>query len=251
VHVGPLDSAITVGQVWEIARQAKGTDCKAVTILSADFDTLSGSEKDEIKARTGVSVTIRIIPASAIDEVRRRLEIQRGVSDEPVESMAIPAFYAPLAITLRTKVSRRMVTLTLDRCEVDIESFITSQQPALKPIKANMSAAAKKKAKSIIDKWETRRKELEGWLQKANTWQKFIDFWAVDWEYGSLVGSDDKPIFETDWQSFRVRQPKQETNPIAFCAEYQFAEAGQYRIAARVTDVFGNDGLATVAVTVK
>jgi hypothetical protein len=251
VHVGPLDSAITVAQVWSIARQAKGTDCKSVTILSADFDTLSGLEKDEIRTQTGVTVTIRIIPASAIDEVKRRLEIQRGASDESVESMSIPAFYAPLAITLRTKVVKRIVTLTLDRCEVDIDSFITSQQPALKPIKASMSAAAKKKAKSTIDKWETRRKELEAWLQKANTWQKFIDFWAVDWEYGSLVGADDKPIFETDWQSFRVSQSKQESDPIAFSAEYAFAEAGHYRIAARVTDVFGNDGLATVPVTVK
>jgi hypothetical protein len=34
--------------------------------------------------------------------------------------------------------------------------------------------------------------------------------------------------------------------PLTFAAEFRYAEAGQYRIAARVTDVFGNDGLATV-----
>jgi DNA modification methylase len=55
VHVGPLDGPVSVAQVWSIAREALKTERKAVTILSADFDTLSGSEKDEIKASTGVS----------------------------------------------------------------------------------------------------------------------------------------------------------------------------------------------------
>src|SRR5690606_32032518 len=65
VHVGPLDAAVTSGQVWSIAREAKRTDRKTVTILSADFNSLSGSDKDEIKQHTGVTVIIRIIPASA------------------------------------------------------------------------------------------------------------------------------------------------------------------------------------------
>src|SRR5690606_19723582 len=61
VHVGPLDGPVSLGQVWNIAREAQATGTKAVTILSADFDTLSGGEKDEIKAKTGVAVTVRVI----------------------------------------------------------------------------------------------------------------------------------------------------------------------------------------------
>src|SRR5437660_1786698 len=44
IHVGPLDASVSSGQVWQIAREAQGTSMKAVTILSADFDTLSASE---------------------------------------------------------------------------------------------------------------------------------------------------------------------------------------------------------------
>ncbi len=251
VHVGPLDGPVSVAQVWSIARETQKTERKAVTILSADFDTLSGSEKDEIKSSTGVTVTIRIIPASAIDEVRRRLEIQRANPDTPIESMAIPAFYAPLSIILSHRVSGRMARLTLDRCEIDIESFIASQRPVLKPITAGMTAAAKKKVKGEIDKWETRQKELEKWLAKATSWQKFIDFWAVDWDYGRRVGPDEKPIFETDWQSFRVRKSKGEVEPLILTAEYKYEQPGHYRVAARVTDVFGNDGIATATMEVK
>jgi len=251
VHVGPLDGPVSVAQVWSIAREAQRTERKAVTVLSADFDTLSGSERDEIKASTGVTMTVRIIPASAIDEVRRRLDIQRSNPDTPIESMAIPAFYAPLSIILSKNVSGRMAKVTLDRCEIDIESFISSQRPILKAIAPSMSAAARKKAKGDIDKWETRQKELEKWLAKATSWQKFVDFWAIDWDYGRRVGPDEKPVFETDWQSFRTRRSKGEVDALVLTAEYKYEQPGHYRVAARVTDVFGNDGIATVTMEVR
>ena len=251
VHVGPLDAPVSSAQVWSIAREAQRTDSKSVTVLSADFDTLSASDKDAVKAATGVIVTVRVIPASAIDEVRRRLEIQRANPDAPIESMAIPAFYAPLSIILNPQVSGRLAKVTLQRCEIDIESFLASQRPVLKPITAKMTAPAKKKAQAESDKWDARQKLLEAWLAKATSWQSFVDFWAVDWDYGSRLGLDNKPIFETDWQSFRVRRSKKDVEPLVFTAEYKYQEPGRYRVAARVTDVFGNDGIATAAVEVK
>lgn len=250
VHVGPLDGPVSSAQVWSIAREAQRTDRKAVTVLSADFDTLSASEKDEIKKATGVKVDIRIIPASAIDEVKRRLEILHQNPDVPIESMAIPAFYAPLSIVLSGNVSGRMAKVTLDRCEIDIESFLASQRPLLKPLTNAMTPAAKKKVKAEHEKWDARQKVLEKWLAKATTWQKFIDFWAIDWDYGRKLGPDDKPIFETDWQSFRTRRGK-EIEPLVFTAEYKYEQPGHYRVAARVTDVFGNDGIATVTLEVR
>ena len=198
-----------------------------------------------------MTVTIRIIPASAIDEVRRRLEIQRANPDVPVESMAIPAFYAPLSIVLGHEVRGRMVDVTLDCCEIDIESFLASQRPMLKPLTSATTATAQKKLKAEHDKWEARRIELEKWLAKATTWQKFIDFWAVDWDHGHRVGEDGKAIFETDWQSFRIRKSKSDVEPLVLTAEQKYAQPGHYRVAARVTDVFGNDGIATVVVEVK
>lgn len=252
VHVGPLDGPVSETQVWSIAREAHRTNTRAATILSADFDTLSSSEKDSIKQATGVSVTIRVIPSAALDEVRRRIEIQdRGV-DSPVESMAVPAFYAPLSIVLDPDAKGRTVRLHLSRCEVDIESFLASQRPAdVKPVTDTMTPTQKRKAEDAKKKWEARQHELQKWLAKADSWQKFVDFWAVDWDYGSRLDPNGKPIFETDWQSFRLRKAKGESEPLLFVAEFQYSEPGQYWIAARVTDVFGNDGIATVKVTVK
>lgn len=251
IHVGPLDGPVSSNQVWNIAREAQRTDRKAVTVLSADFDTLSGSDKDAIKEATGVTVTIRAIPASAIEEVKRRIELLRAKPDAPIESMAIPAFYAPLSIVLSHKVTGRNVRITLERCEIDIDSFIASQRPILKPVTDAMSPAARKKAKAEIDKWTAREKDLQKWLAKATTWQKFVDFWAVDSDYGHRVGEGGKPIFENEWQSFRTRKSKGEIEPLVFTADLTYRERGRYRVAARVTDVFGNDGIAAIDVEVK
>lgn len=73
----------------------------------------------------------------------------------------------------------------------------------------------------------------------------------MDWDYRSRVDAEDRPIFETDWQSFRVRKGKGETEPLVLTAEYKYEQPGHYQIAARVTDVFGNDGIATVTAEVK
>lgn len=251
IHVGPLDGPVSSGQVWSIAREAQRTTCKAVTILSADFDTLSGSEKSDISERTAVAVTVRVIPSQAIDEVRRRMELLNRPPDAPIESMAVPAFYAPLSIVLAPKVSGRTVSLKLERCEVDIESFLASQRPVFKAPSDNMSAGARKKAEAEAAKWDERQKVLQKWLAKSNSWQSFVDFWAVDWDYFSRTSPDGKPIFETDWQSFRVRQGKGESDPLVFTAEFKYAQPGKFWIAARVTDVFGNDGIATVQIEVK
>ncbi len=250
VHVGPLDAPVSSMQVWSIAREAQRTSTKAVTVLSADFDTLSGSEKDDVKKKTGVAITIRVIPASAIDEVKRRLDLLRANPDLAVESTTIPAFYAPLSIILEEHVSGRSVELKLKRCEVDIESFVASQRPMLKPVTDKMTDKAKKKALDEIKRWENREQELKDWLGKARSWQAFVDFWAVDWDYGRHLGEDEKPIFITEWQSFRSRGADG-TGELTFSAKFSYPEAGVYRIAARVTDVFGNDGIATVEVEVR
>jgi hypothetical protein len=251
IHVGPLDGPVSSGQVWSIAREAQRTTCKAVTILSADFDTLSGSEKTDISASTAVAVTVRVIPSQAIDEVRRRMAILNRPPDAPIESMAVPAFYAPLSIVLSPKVSGRTVSLKLERCEVDIESFLASQRPVFKAPSDGMSPGARKKAEAEQAKWDERQRVLQKWLGKTNSWQSFVDFWAVDWDYYSRQQPDGKPIFETDWQSFRSRKSKGESDPLVFTAEFKYAQPGQYWIAAKVTDVFGNDGIATVQIEVK
>lgn len=251
VHVGPLDAPITTYQIHAISRAAATTEVKSVDILSADFNTLAASDKAEIEKTLGVNVTVRIIPKSAIDEVRRRVAQKLG-EGEIIESMAVPAFYAPLSIVLSAKAKGLKAEVTLERCEVDIESFLTSQrEPLFKnaPQEAK-TAAQKKKLAAAQKKWDEKEKALREWLKKADSWKKFVDFWAVDWDYQSRLDAEGKPVFETEWQSFRERRGRKETTDLTLTAEFSYETPGTYQVAARVTDVFGNDGIATVEVKV-
>jgi hypothetical protein len=151
-----------------------------------------------------------------------------------------PAFYAPLSIVLEDHVSGRSVELRLKRCEVDIESF-ASQRPA-QAITDKMTEKAKKKALDEVRRWEKREQELKDWLDKAKSWQSFVDFWSVDWNYGRQVGEDGKPIFVAEWQSFR---PGRKWDGELTFSPVQLP-GRRCIVAARVTDVFGNDGIATV-----
>lgn len=251
IHIGPLDGAISELQAWTIAQAVATTDLRTVTILSADFDTLAGTTaREDIRAKLGVTVDVKVIPANAIDEVRRRIEARAAGGETLIESMAIPAFYAPLSIRLATKIDGRKVTVTLVRCEVDIESFMNSQRPLLSDPKNAKTPAAKKRVADEQKKWAERERFLSEWLQKSTSWQHFVDFWSVDGRYGARAGDDGKAIFQTEWQSFRERGAKK-GEALTFSAELRYDAPGSYRIAARVTDVFGNDGIATVDVTVK
>ena len=44
---------------------------------------------------------------------------------------------------------------------------------------------------------------------------------------------------------------KEKGEPLVLTAQFKYEESGKYLVAARVTDVFGNDGIATVEVQVK
>lgn len=249
VHVGPLDAPVPMQRAWAIAREAADTQRKQVTILTADLDVMPSPERRAIEEQTGVSITMRVIPATAIDLVAKRLQGGRH-ADGAREAMAIPAFYAPLDIELKAQVEGPEVTLTLARCEVDAASFKESQRPA-KAIEPHdgMTPAQQRRARKAMEKWEARRADLDAWLAETSTWQHFVDFWAIDWDYGDHRGADGRHVFDTDWQSFRKRRARGDDG-LELSATVRYTAAGTYVIAARVTDVFGNDGIKTVTVEV-
>jgi len=110
-------------------------------------------------------------------------------------------------------------------------------------------------------------------LTKA--WTDRVDYWAVDFDYGSrkeivkrpkslaLQGNLIAPlqgelvewedwwtgghIFENEWQSFRTRQDRKlelKTAP------HVSAQPGRYTVAVKVIDIFGNDTMTLLPVSV-
>jgi site-specific DNA-methyltransferase (adenine-specific)/adenine-specific DNA-methyltransferase len=107
-------------------------------------------------------------------------------------------------------------------------------------------------------------------------WTDWVDYWAVDFNYesrkeiikvaknfgveGALPGMADSGefvdfeerwtgayIFENEWQSFRTRNKR---DLELTSASHAYPKAGRYVIAVKVIDIFGNDTMTLVPVTV-
>jgi site-specific DNA-methyltransferase (adenine-specific)/adenine-specific DNA-methyltransferase len=79
---------------------------------------------------------------------------------------------------------------------------------------------------------------VEGALPGTASTTEFIDF-EERWT-GSY-------IFENEWQSFRTRQ---ERNLELTSAKHTYPKAGRYVVAVKVVDIFGNDTMTLVPMTV-
>lgn len=64
-----------------------------------------------------------------------------------------------------------------------------------------------------------------------------IDYWAVDWNYDGYT-------FKSQWQDFRGYGKKAEK--VSNVANNIYEKPGEYTIAVRVVDIFGNDASATI-----
>lgn len=166
--------------------------------------------KGEIEHKYGVSVQAKIIPKAAIDAVRERLGRKRA-KDPKLDAAPDIHFFSPPDIEVRAQAAGGGVTVTLTRLTVDLDDCLSTQDAA-------------------------KRAEIK---KRITDWKALVDYWAVDWDY-------DGHTFKNDWQTFRTRKSKE----IAPQAGHTYADGkGDKRIAVKVTDIFGNDGLKVIRVT--
>ena len=167
--------------------------------------------KGEIEAKYGVSVQAKIIPQVAIEAVRERLK-RKKAKDPKLDAAPDIHFFSPPDIEVRAQPGGGGVTVTLTRLTVDLDDCLSTQDAA-------------------------KRAEIKN---RITDWKALVDYWAVDWDY-------DGQTFKNDWQTFRTRKSRE----IAPQAAHTYAEGkGDKRIAVKVTDIFGNDGLKVIRVTV-
>jgi site-specific DNA-methyltransferase (adenine-specific)/adenine-specific DNA-methyltransferase len=112
---------------------------------------------------------------------------------------------------------------------------------------------------------------------RTKEWTDWVDYWAVDFNYESRkeivrfakrIGEDAQIpgvvieegefldfderwtgsyIFENEWQSFRTRKNRELE---LITALHTYKEPGRYMIAVKVIDIFGNDTMSLVPITV-
>ena len=96
----------------------------------------------------------------------------------------------------------------------------------------------------------------------TKTWTDWIDYWSVDFDFESkreIIRVQDPAsgetveqwtgdyIFENEWQSFRTKKDR----TLELTSAYHETDKKRVKVAVKVVDIFGNDTMTIVDVSLK
>jgi len=260
VVVGPVNLPVTRLFVEEVIGECRQKYITKVDILAFEFEMgLFPNIQEEAKAK-GVDLALKYIPPDVFDK--------RAVEKNQV------VFHDVAYIEVKPHVKGRSVAVEL----TDFSVFYNQG------IKANIEATLKNgRHKVFVENGNIIKvsKDKNGVVTSevlTKDWTDWIDYWSVDFDFESkkeiirvpkegepvqqkLDGSieptqmklDDYEevwtknyIFENEWQSFRTKKDRTIELKSVF---HEYPEKGRYKIAVKVVDIFGNDTMKVVEVS--
>jgi DNA modification methylase len=249
VAVGPVNLPVTRLFVEEIILECRKNHITRVDILGFEFEMgLFPNVLDEARAK-GIDIAPKYIPAEVFDK--------RAVEKNQV------VFHDVAAIEVKTHVAKNTVAVEL----TDFSVFYSQDSIA------NAEAAIKDKgSRIVVEKGQIVKvsKDKDGIFTRevlTKNWTDWIDYWAVGFNFESkreIIRVKNDPstgsgqggeweeqwtgdyIFENEWQSFRTKKDRS----LELKSIFHECAPGRRKIAVKVVDIFGNDTMTIVEVTV-
>ena len=259
VAVGPVNLPVTRLYVEEVILECRQKHITRVDILGFEFEMgLFPNVLDEARAK-GIDIAPKYIPADVFDKraVERNQVVFHDVSF--------------IEVTPHVKGNQVAVELT------DFSVFYSQDS-----IDAAEASLKNKASRIVVEKGQIVKvsKDASGLVSReplTQNWIDWIDYWAVDFNFENKreiirvrreptrqtqMGSMERPeqttvaeyeevwtgdyIFENEWQSFRTRKDRslELTSVVRECTP------GRRKLAVKVVDIFGNDTMTIVEVTV-
>ena len=268
VAVGPVNLPVTRLFVEEIILECRKNHITKVDILGFEFEMgLFPNVLDEARSK-GIDIAPKYIPAEVFDKraVERNQVVFHDVSFIEVKPHIIAARKG------------RPATVAVELTDFSVfysQDSIAQAEEALgkKQLGSKVVVEAGQIVKLIKDKQGVFRRE-----RLTNHWTDWIDYWSVDFDFESkrelirvkkelspeeqsafegmgdaqqkLMGWEEQWtgdfIFENEWQSFRTKKDRSlELKSVA-----HECQPGRHKIAVKVVDIFGNDTMTIVEVSV-
>jgi DNA modification methylase len=243
VAVGPVNLPVTRLFVEEVILECRKKHITRVDILGFEFEMgLFPNVLDEARDK-GIDIAPKYIPAEVFD--KRAVERNQVV------------FHDVAAIEVKPYVKGTSIAV-----EITDFSVYYSQDTI-----ANAEATLKDRASRIVvDGGQIVKvnKDARGVVTRevlTATWTDWIDYWAVDFNFESKreivrVKNEESDeweerwtgdyIFENEWQSFRTKKDRS----LELKSVFRECEPGKRKIAVKVVDIFGNDTMTIVEITV-
>ena len=263
VAVGPVNMPVSRNFVEEIIVECRKKTITKVDILGFEFEMgLFPNVLDEARGK-GIDIAPRYIPADVFDK--------RAVEKNQV------VFHDVSFIEVTPIVKGNTVAVKL----TDFSVFYS--QDSIAAAEAALSDSKKGGSRIVVDKGQIVKvtKDAKGITKRevlTEKWTDWVDYWAVDFDYENKreiirvpveldpeaqqklagMGPDQQNlttweerwtgeyIFENEWQSFRTKKDR----ALELTSAAKEVDPGRRKIAVKVVDIFGNDTMTIVDVTV-
>lgn len=242
VAVGPINLPVTRKFVEEIIKECQEKKLVKVDILAFEFEMgLFPNIQEEAKSK-GIDLALKYIPRDVFDK--------RAVEKNQV------VFHDVSYIEVKPIVQKKGVAIELVDFSVYYnQDTITNVEASLKNGGTKIYVENGKIIKVTKDDKGILKREV---LTKK--WTDWIDYWAIDFDFESKkeivrVKKDDGSIeeawtgdyvFENEWQSFRTKKDR----TIELKSAFRECPKGRRKIAVKVVDIFGNDTMKVIEITV-
>jgi DNA modification methylase len=240
VAVGPVNLPVTRLFVEEIILECRQKHITRVDILGFEFEMgLFPNILDEAKAK-GIDLAMKYIPRDVFDK--------RAVEKNQV------VFHDVSFIEIKPHFKKNSIAMELTDFSVFYSQDAKGADESLK----------KGKSKVIVDKGQVVKisKDKNGIVNRevlTQNWTDWIDYWAVDFDFESkreIVRVESEGgfeevwtgdyVFENEWQSFRTKKDRS----LEFKSVFRKCPPGRRKIAVKVVDIFGNDTMKIIEVSV-
>jgi adenine-specific DNA-methyltransferase len=259
VSVGPVNLPVTRLYVEEIILECRKHHITRVDILGFEFEMgLFPNVLDEAREK-GIDISPKRIPAEVFDK--------RAVEKNQV------VFHDVAAIEIKPQFKGNSVAVEL----TDFSVFYSQDSIA------NAEETLKnKRSKIVVEKGQIVKvsKDKDGIVTRetlTKKWTDWIDYWSVDFDFESKreliripTGAEKQAqiegmkqpeqteipqyeevwtgdfIFENEWQSFRTKKDRS----IELTSIFHECPPGRRKIAVKVVDIFGNDTVTIIEVTI-
>ena len=249
ITIGPVNLPVTRLFVEEIILECRKHHITRVDVLGFEFEMgLFPNVLDEAKSK-GIDLAPKYIPAEVFDK--------RAVDQGQVVFHDVAFIEVKPHITAEGKDELATVAVEL----TDFSVFYSQDS-----ISHAEQRLTKKGSRIVVEQGQVVKvsRDADGVYSRevlTKEWTDWIDYWSVDFDFESkreIIRVQDPDteeweeqwtgdyVFENEWQSFRTKQDRS-LELTSVVHEYP---PGRRKIAIKVVDIFGNDTMTIVEVSV-
>ena len=242
VSLGPVNQPLSRNHIEEIIHECINNKIISVDVLGFEYEMgLFPTIQEEAKSK-GLRLNYKQIPIEIFDK--------RAVEKGQV------IFHDVAYIEFRSHINKNKLSIEL----TDFAVFYNEENFEFNENTKNNKSKVVVEKGNIIQKKKNKDGSIE---EKTLTkyWHDWIDYWAVDFNYESKkeiirVSNEDGTlnekwtgnfVFENEWQAFRSKETEYKLELETSSKE---CPSGDFKVAVKVIDIFGNDTMKIMNISI-